>query len=150
MAMIKKDILRAIKENGSNDGTYNDLYLEHPFFINAEEEVIRVMESEDGEDVIVHIMNQSDESRFIRFDKLDKNRQASIYMEVCSPCVSKVDFDDFFEKMKSFLCGGDKLYVSYDIDENGETDYDNMVYSVINSCDDVIGVYYTKYGVYKR
>ena len=101
--MIKEDILNAIKANNQFDGTYYELYLEKPFFMNAEEEVIRVMaDNENDGDIIVHVMNQSDESRFVPFDMLDNERQINVYAEVCK------------------------------------------------SCDNVIGEYYTKYGVYKR
>lgn len=149
--MIKEDILNAIKANNQFDGTYYDLYLEKPFFMNAEEEVIRVMaDNENDGDIIVHVMNQSDESRFIPFDMLDNERQMNVYSEVCKSYVRKTNLDDFFDTLKGFLDDGDKLYVKYDVDENGEDDYDNMVYSIYNSCDNVIGEYYTKYGVYKR
>lgn len=150
MTMIKEDILRAIKAHGSNDGTYNELYLEHPFFMNAEEEVVRVMESEDGKDIIVHVMNQSDESRFVALDELNKNRQISIYVEVCGSYVRMVSLDDFFEKLKCFLGDGDRLVVKYRVDENDKVDYDNLVYSIYNSCYNIIGEYHTIYGIYKR
>lgn len=149
--MIKEDILNAIKANNQFDGTYYELYLEKPFFMNAEEEVIRVMaDNENDGDIIVHVMNQSDESRFVPFDMLDNERQINIYSEVCKSYVRKTNLDDFFDRLKGLLDDGDKLYVKYDVDENGEDDYDNMVYSIYNSCDNVIGEYYTKYGVYKR
>lgn len=149
--MIKKDILNAIKGNNQFDGTYYELYLEKPFFMNAEEEVIRVMADNENEgDIIVHVMNQSDESRFVPFDMLDNERQINLYLEVCKAWVRKENLDGFFDRLKGLLDDGDKLYVKYDVDENGEDDYDNMVYSVYNSCDDVIGEYYTKYGIYKR
>jgi hypothetical protein len=149
--MIKEDILNAIKANNQFDGTYYELYLEKPFFMNAEEEVIRVMaDNENDGDIIVHVMNQSDESRFVPFDMLDNERQINVYAEVCKSYVRKTNLDDFFDRLKGLLDDGDKLYVKYDVDENGEDDYDNMVYSIYNSCDNVIGEYYTKYGVYKR
>lgn len=149
--MIKEDILNAIKANNQFDGTYYELYLEKPFFMNAEEEVIRVMaDNENDGDIIVHVMNQSDESRFVPFDMLDNERQINVYSEVCKSYVRKTNLDGFFDRLKGLLDDGDKLYVKYDVDENGEDDYDNMVYSIYNSCDDVIGEYYTKYGIYKR
>lgn len=149
--MIKEDILNAIKANNQFDGTYYELYLEKPFFMNAEEEVIRVMaDNENDGDIIVHVMNQSDESRFVPFDMLDDERQINVYSEVCKSWVRKTNLDDFFDTLKGLLDDGDKLYVKYDVDENGEDDYDNMVYSIYNSCDNVIGEYYTKYGIYKR
>lgn len=149
--MIKEDILNTIKANNQFDGTYYELYLEKPFFMNAEEEVIRVMaDNENDGDIIVHVMNQSDESRFVPFDMLDDERQINVYSEVCKSWVRKENLDGFFDRLKGLLDDGDKLYVKYDVDENGEDDYDNMVYSIYNSCNNVIGEYYTKYGVYKR
>lgn len=49
----------------------------------------------------------------------------------------------FFEKLADYMEDGDRLYVKYDTDENGDTDWDNKIYSVYNSCN-IIWEYFEK------
>ena len=58
--------------------------------------------------------------------------------------VENITLSEFFEKLSNYMDDGDKLYVKYDTDEKGNDDYDNKIYSVYNSCDDVIWEYFEK------
>ena len=58
--------------------------------------------------------------------------------------VENITLSEFFEKLSNYMDDGDKLYVKYDTDENGNDDYDNKIYSVYNSCDNVIWEYFEK------
>lgn len=55
-----------------------------------------------------------------------------------------ISVQGFFEKLSEYLDNGDKLYVKYDTDENGNDDWDNKIYSVYNSCDNIIWEYFEK------
>lgn len=41
--------------------------------------------------------------------------------------VENITLSEFFEKLSNYMDNGDKLYVKYDTDENGDDDYDNKV-----------------------
>lgn len=142
MSEIREDILGVI-------GVSGEYVLESRYSFNAEEEVVGVNRGGDN-GIIVHVMNHHDESRYVSFDNLDSNRQLGIYLSVCSRFVKRVSLDEFFETLKDLLCDGDYMRVANGIDEDGEDDYDNLIYTIYNSCDGVIGVYSTKSGIYRR
>lgn len=144
-----EQIYNAIKAENSFDGVYYEKFLSNPITITLDryiEDIVRVLIVEDK--VMVHLLNDYDETLFVHFSSLDDKTQNKIYADVCRN-VRLIDIDEFFEKMKSFLDNGDKLIVKYDVTEDGEDDYDNLVYSIYNSCDDIVGEYRTATNIYK-
>jgi hypothetical protein len=143
MDEIREDIMSVI-------GILGEYSLAERYSFNAEEYVVGVSRGGDGNDIIVHVMNHNDESRYVSFDNLDRNRQLGIYLSVCSRFIKRVSLDEFFDCAKHLLCSGDYMRVENGIDEDGEEDYDNLIYTIYNSCDGVIGVYSTESGIYRR
>lgn len=122
------------------------------FFFNGQtQKIVRVVVRNDdltNNVVLVHLLNDEDETDWTYFDKLEDNIKGAIYADIFHHKVC--DIDEFFELIKNFLEDGDKMFANYELEENGEIDYDNLVYTIRNQCDDMIGEYHTKYQLYKR
>lgn len=136
------------------DGVNFEKFLNKPirFFFNGQtQKIVRVVVSNDdltNNVVLVHLLNDEDETDWTYFDKLEDNIKGAIYADIFHHKVC--DIDEFFELIKNFLEDGDKMFANYELEENGEIDYDNLVYAIRNQCDDIIGEYHTKYQLYKR
>lgn len=136
------------------DGMNFEKFLNKPirFFFNGQtQKIVRVVVSNDdltNNVVLVHLLNDEDETDWTYFDKLEDNIKGAIYADIFHHKVC--DIDEFFELIKNFLEDGDKMFANYELEENGEIDYDNLVYTIHNQCDDIIGEYHTKYQLYKR
>ena len=119
------------------------------FFFNGQtQKIVRVVVRNDdltNNVVLVHLLNDEDETDWTYFDKLEDNIKGAIYADIFHQKVC--DIDEFFEL---FFEDGDKMFANYELEENGEIDYDNLVYTLFNQCDDIIGEYHTKYQLYKR
>lgn len=145
---VKKRLFHTIKSGNNFDGTYYELYLDNCVSLNAEEEVIRLLASDDG-DVIAHVMNKSDESRFLKYEELDNNRLKNIYLEVYKDNVYAISLDDFFERLKIMLMDGDKMCVTQSKGSDGKVDYGHLVYTIYNSCDEIICEYSSRNEIYE-
>lgn len=133
------------------DGVNFEKFLNKPisFFFNGQtQKIVRVVVRNDdltNNVVLVHLLNDEDETDWTYFDKLEDNIKGAIYADIFHQKVC--DIDEFFEL---FFEDGDKMFANYELEENGEIDYDNLVYTLFNQCDDIIGEYHTKYQLYKR
>ena len=136
------------------DGVNFEKFLNKPirFFFNGQtQKIVRVVVSNDdltNNVVLVHLLNDEDETDWTYFDKLEDNIKGAIYADIFRYKVC--DIDEFFELIKNFLEDGDKMFANYELEENGEIDYDNLVYTIRNQCDDIIGKYHTKYQLYEQ
>lgn len=133
------------------DGVNFEKFLNKPirFFFNGQtQKIVRVVVSNDdltNNVVLVHLLNDEDETDWTYFDKLEDNIKGAIYADIFHHKVCNID--EFFDLA---LEEGDKMFANYELEENGEIDYDNLVYTIFNQCDDIIGEYHTKYQLYKR
>ena len=133
------------------DGVNFEKFLNKPisFFFNGQtQKIVRVVVRNDdltNNVVLVHLLNDEDETDWTYFDKLEDNIKGAIYADIFHQKVC--DIDEFFEL---FFEDGDKMFANYELEENGEIYYDNLVYTLFNQCDDIIGEYHTKYQLYKR
>lgn len=133
------------------DGVNFEKFLNKPirFFFNGQtQKIVRVVVRNDdltNNVVLVHLLNDEDETDWTYFDKLEDNIKGAIYADIFHQKVC--DIDEFFEL---FFEDGDKMFANYELEENGEIDYDNLVYTLFNQCDDIIGEYHTKHQLYKR
>lgn len=145
---FKNSIINAIKKDGKFDGVYYEKFFSDTIhLVNTKESFVRALIVEN--DVMIHVLDENDGTKFVSFDSLDNEEwKIAIFADICGHKVC--DIDDFFEKMKDFLEDGDCLRVSYEIDEHGNEDYDNMVYSIYNGCNDILGEYHTKYNLYMK
>ena len=149
MNNFEKKIYDEVIRYNMTDGVYKEKYLVNDVMFRNEDgeyvQVVRVLNVDDN--VCAHILNSKDETTIVNFSELNKDTQIEVYADIMGCHV--YDIDEFFDNLKGCLDDGDKLCVSYEEDENGETDYDNLVYSIYNSCNDVIGEYHAKTGLYK-
>lgn len=76
---MKNELTHLIKTKNDFDGTYYEVFLKNCVQLNKNDEVIRVMVTED-DDILVHIMNQEDESSFEKFDNLGLKKQIEVYL----------------------------------------------------------------------
>lgn len=76
---VKEELAHIIKAKNDFDGIYYEVFLKDCVQLNKGEEIIRVMVTED-DDILVHIMNQEDESSFEKFDSLDPKKQIEVYL----------------------------------------------------------------------
>lgn len=136
------------------DGTNFEKFLNKPIRISYNgktQEIVRVVVSKDdlsNNVVLVHLLNDEDETDWVYFSQLDNHIKGAIYADIFHHEVC--DVDKFFEYVKDFLDDGDKLFANYEIEENGEIDYDNLVYTIRSQSDNIIGEYHPKYQIYKR
>lgn len=136
------------------DGTNFEKFLNKPIRISYNgktQEIVRVVVSKDdlsNNVVLVHLLNDEDETDWVYFSQLDNHIKGAIYADIFHHEVC--DVDEFFERVKNFLDDGDKLFANYEIEENGEIDYDNLVYTIRSQSDNIIGEYHPKYQIYKR
>lgn len=136
------------------DGTNFEKFLNKPIRISYNgktQEIVRVVVSKDdlsNNVVLVHLLNDEDETDWVYFSQLDNHIKGAIYADIFHHEIC--DVDEFFERVKNFLDDGDKLFANYEIEENGEIDYDNLVYTIRSQSDNIIGEYHPKYQIYKR
>lgn len=136
------------------DGTNFEKFLNNPIVIayNGErQDIVRIVVSKDdlsNNVVLVHLLNDEDETDWVDFSQLENHIKGAIYADIFHHEVC--DLDEFFERVKDLLDDGDKIFANYEIEENGEIDYDNLVYTIRNQCDDIMGEYHPKYQIYKR
>lgn len=136
------------------DETNFEKFLNKPIRISYNgktQEIVRVVVSKDdlsNNVVLVHLLNDEDETDWVYFSQLDNHIKGAIYADIFHHEVC--DVDEFFERVKDFLDDGDKLFANYEIEENGEIDYDNLVYTIRSQSDNIIGEYHPKYQIYKR
>lgn len=136
------------------DGTNFEKFLNNPIEISyhgKKQEIVRVVVSKDdlsNNVVLVHLLNDEDETDWVYFSQLDNHIKGAIYADIFHQEVC--DVDEFFERVKGFLNDGDKMLVNYEIEENGEIDYDNLVYTIRSQSDNIIVEYHPKYQIYKR
>lgn len=82
---MEEKIYNAIKEENSFDGVCFEKYLSKPitFMLNGcVEDIVRVLISEDK--IMVHLLNENDETLFVEFSSLGNDVQYKIYADVCN------------------------------------------------------------------
>ena len=106
------------------DGVNFEKFLNKPirFFFNVQtQKIVRVVVSNDdltNNVVLVHLLNDEDETDWTYFDKLEDNIKGAIYADIFRYKVC--DIDEFFELIKNFLEDGDKMFEIYELEEYGE------------------------------
>lgn len=76
---MEETIINIIKENNDFDGTYFQKYLKKPILFN-DKEVIRVIVAQRL--LMVHILDELDDTEFVQFSMLPNNIQSAIYADV--------------------------------------------------------------------
>lgn len=134
---MEKEILETIHRLDKFDGVYYEMFINNHITIEKGKDIVRVIVA-DGK-VMAHVLDVNDNTEFVYFNNLPKSIQLEVYADVCGHKIC--DLDEFFDWVKGYLDNGDKIVVRYEETENGEEDYDHLVYSVKNSCDDVLFEY---------
>lgn len=138
-----KDILEAIKQNNSFDGTHYQITLDDVSVDDGNNDALSVIL--DNDNLVVLLIDNEEKMWCVPFNELTENDQIAIYVSIFG--YKTGDIDDFFEFAQYQLTGGDKMVVSFEEDEDGQEDYDNLVYTIYGGCNNKMAEYHTKYEI---